>query len=79
MKDTIFSQGENPAVYGGRESDTYTLSQINNFGSIKLFTYSIILIYVSLTMAFSSLPSISDAKLPLKILRKQLFTKDSFL
>jgi len=26
-------------------------------------------------MAFSSLPSISDAKLPLKILWKQLFTK----
>lgn len=57
----------------------YTLSQINNFGSIKLFTYSIILIYVSLTMAFSSLPSISDAKLPLKILRKQLFTKKFIL
>lgn len=52
----------------------YTLAKLDNFANIKLMFYSMFLTYISLTMAFSAIPSVSDAKAPLIILRKQLFT-----
>lgn len=53
----------------------YKLAQLDNFATIKLFLYSILLIYISLTTAFASLPSKTDAVAPLKILRNQIFTR----
>lgn len=53
----------------------YYISSINTFESLTNIAYSIVLIYISLTTAFSSLPSVADAIAPLKLLRSQLFTK----
>ena len=53
----------------------YLIQNINNMSSIINFILTVVLLYISIVTAFTALPSYTDVKVPIHLLREKLFTR----